>query len=110
MKPGPKAQARPPCRVPGCGRPSKVKARALCCRHYLRFQRYGDPEAPRRKGDPWTAREDELVRSLPTYERNGRAKLGAVVQLAEELGRSRNAVGTRRHVLRWQEAAARIAP
>ena len=107
MKRGPyKKEPTPPCRVPGCPRLAKVKARALCNPHYLRFQRYDDPTAPRRKSPPWTAREDELVLALPRT-RTGRAKPGTVDQLSIELGRSKHAIATRRHMLRGRRGAAK---
>lgn len=92
------------CIVPGCDKPVLVKLRGLCQRHYVRWQRYGDPCAPRVKGDPWTPREDELVMALPTCGRSGRAKPGAATQLAIELGRTTHAVCTRRHDLRARGA------
>ena len=107
MKPGPKPQPRLPCRISGCGRISLVPSRQLCRAHYLRWKRYGDPEAPRRKADPWTAREDELVEALPVT-RTGRAKPGTLAQLAEELGRTANAVSSRRVLLR-HNPPARVA-
>lgn len=35
------------CKIEGCNRPTKVKARDLCNLHYRRFQRHGDPLAGR---------------------------------------------------------------
>ena len=94
------------CEIEGCDKPVKVKLRGLCTRHYVRWQRYGDPCAPRRKADPWTPREDELLRALPTCGRSGRAKPGSLPQLALELGRSIHALASRRHQLRARGAAS----
>ena len=91
------------CTVDGCGRDHR--ANGYCLYHLTRWKRYGDPCEPRRKGDPWTAREDELIRVLPTGGRSGRVKPGALSQLALELGRSIPAVRARRHYIRKRAPA-----
>ena len=97
------------CTVEGCGR--EYRANGYCCYHLTRQERFGNPTEPRRKGDPWTARENELLLAVPTCGRSGRAKPGSVAQLALELGRSKHAAHVQRcRLLRLAAEAAHSAP
>ena len=81
------------CRIGDCHRP--YIARGLCNTHYVYASRRGDPEAPRlAKGRPWTARELAKVRKLldGTPGGIGRVPMGSATDLAEDLGRSPDAV------------------
>lgn len=95
----PKATERGPgpvkrCTVDGCRR--ERRANGFCGYHLLRWQRYGDPCEPRRKGDAWTPRENELLLALSTRGQSGRAKPGSLAQLALELGRSKHVAHVQR--------------
>ena len=81
------------CTIVDCHRP--YIARGLCNTHYVYWKRRGDPEAPRiAKGRPWTVRELAKVRKLldETPGGIGRVPMGSATELAEELGRSPDAV------------------
>ena len=92
------------CRVRDCHRPRIAKE--LCSTHYVYWKRRGDPEAPRiAKGRPWTGRELARVRKLldETPDGIGRVEMGSATELAEDLGRSPNAVRGKILVIRkWR--------
>ena len=96
------------CTVEGCGR--EYRANGYCRYHLTRFERYGNATEPRRKGDPWTPRENELLLALPTCGRSRRAKPGSLAQLCLELGRSTQAGAVQRSHLRRAAEAAHSTP
>ena len=83
-----------PCILVGCER--RHYAKGLCRSHWAHRQRTGDLNLkPQRR---WTEAEDEILLAVPSYP-SGRAEDFTVTDLAADLGRTRDAVTSRRHKL-----------
>ena len=84
------------CDIPGC--PNQHNAHGLCGTHFQRRQRKGDPLAPYTTLQ-FTAREDELLLSLPTVGRANRVAPGRMQELSIALGRHKGVLCNRRRLL-----------
>ena len=75
-----------------------VYAKGLCRPHWARMRRSGDLDL-RDRGRPWAPGEDAILMDLPTTRNGRRAEDFTVTDLAADLGRTRDAVTSRRHKL-----------